>query len=172
LLVYWLPRLCSPMLACSAERRVLVCTIGTSPLSMWWWVVDACTLFTTPITVSARICQLWQVPPWSWILRTRRVQSKKSNLWVVWRGSQRVNYLFLCTVMYMFVKQWRNCGWRWDLINNTILSSFILCILQNLLYIIKILFFKHSLNQPRVCHTLLNSFWLLCDKELFWLPKN
>ena len=24
----------SPMLACSAERRVLVCTIGTSPLSM------------------------------------------------------------------------------------------------------------------------------------------
>jgi hypothetical protein len=50
------------MLACSAERRVLVCTIGTSPFSMWWWVVDACTLFTTPITVSARTCQQWQVP--------------------------------------------------------------------------------------------------------------
>ena len=52
----------STMLACSAERRVLVCTIGTSPFSMWWWVVDACTLFTTPITVSARTCQQWQVP--------------------------------------------------------------------------------------------------------------
>jgi hypothetical protein len=66
----------SPMLACFAEKARLVCTIGTSPLSMRWWVVDACTLFTTPITVSARTCQQWQVPPWPWILRTRQVESR------------------------------------------------------------------------------------------------
>ena len=81
LLVYPLAAtpLFSTMLACSAERRVLVCTIGTSPLSMRWWVVDACTLFTTPIIVSARTCQQWQVPPWSWILRTRRVDSSRAT---------------------------------------------------------------------------------------------
>ena len=90
----------STMLACSAVRRVLVCTIGTSPLSMRWWVVDACTLFTTPIIVSARTCQQWQVPPWPWILRTRRVESRKSNLRVVWRGSQRVNYMCMLCCMY------------------------------------------------------------------------
>jgi hypothetical protein len=42
-------------------------------------VVDACTLFTTPIVVSARTCQQWQVPLWSWILRTRRVVSRKAT---------------------------------------------------------------------------------------------
>ena len=107
-----------------------------------------CVHSASPITVSARTCQQWQVPLWSWILRTRLVDSRKSNLRVAWRGSQRVNYLYLCTVLYMFVKQWRNCGWRWDLINNTILLSFILCITPNLLYIIKIIF-KHRLNQPK-----------------------
>jgi hypothetical protein len=42
-------------------------------------VVDACTLFTTPIIVSARTCQQWQVPPWPWILRTRQVESRRAT---------------------------------------------------------------------------------------------
>jgi hypothetical protein len=74
------------------RRKALLgsCTIGTSPLSMRWWILVAC-MPTSPITVSARTCQQWQVPPWPWILRTRCVESRKSNLRVVWRGSQRVN---------------------------------------------------------------------------------
>jgi hypothetical protein len=89
-----------PHVSLFRRKARVVCTIGTSPLSMRWWVVDACTLFTTPIIVSARTCQQWQVPPWPWILRTRRVESRKSNLRVVWRGSQRVNYVCMLCCMY------------------------------------------------------------------------
>jgi hypothetical protein len=91
------------MLACSAERRVLVCTIGTSPLSMRWWVVDACTLFTTPIMVSARTCQQWQVPPWPWILRTRRVERRRVTyeLHGVAANGLTISVCMLCIIVCM-----------------------------------------------------------------------
>jgi hypothetical protein len=91
------------MLACSAARRVLVCTIGTSPFSMRWWVVDACTLFTTPIIVSARTCQQWQVPPWPWILRTRRVESRRATyeLHGVAANGLTISVCMLCIIVYM-----------------------------------------------------------------------
>ena len=62
------------------RRKALLgsCTIGTSPLSIRWWILVAC-MPTSPITVSARTCQQWQVPPWSWILRTRRVESRRAT---------------------------------------------------------------------------------------------
>ena len=64
-------------------------------------VMDSrCVHSASPITVSARTCQQLQVPPWSWILRTRRVESRKSNLRVAWRGSQRVNYMCMLCCMY------------------------------------------------------------------------
>ena len=55
---------------------------------------------------------------------TRRVGIVENNLRVVWRGSQQVTY-FVCIIMYMFmhVKKWWNCGWRWDKIK-TILHYF------------------------------------------------
>ncbi len=64
-----------------------------------------CAFPSSPITVSARTCQQWQVPHWSWILLTRRVDQQKNNLRVVWRGSQRVNYLcvYVCVYVYMYV---------------------------------------------------------------------
>jgi hypothetical protein len=31
---------------------------------------------SSPVTVSARTCQQWEVPPWSWILQTWRVESR------------------------------------------------------------------------------------------------
>ncbi len=38
-------------------------------------LVDA--VMDSSVTVSARTCQQWQVPPWSWILQTWRVESRK-----------------------------------------------------------------------------------------------
>jgi hypothetical protein len=90
------------MLACSAERRVLVCTIGTSPLSMRWWVVDACTLFTTPIIVSARTCQQWQVPPWPGILRTRRVDSRRATYGLYGVAANGLTMCMLCCNCCMY----------------------------------------------------------------------
>jgi hypothetical protein len=80
---------------------------------MWWWVVDACTLFTTPITVSARTCQQWQVPHWPWILRTRRVESSITTYGLY---DVAANGLTVCVcVIYMYVcKLVVECGWRWD----------------------------------------------------------
>jgi hypothetical protein len=54
----------SPLLGmCRAERRLLG---NAFPL------VDA--EMDSPVTVSARTCQQWQVPPWPWILQTWRVE--------------------------------------------------------------------------------------------------
>ena len=85
------------------------CTIGTSPLSMRWWILVAC-MPTSPNTVSARTCQQWQVPPWSWILKTRRVKMVECNLRVVWRGSQRVNYLQCMLCIYAMLCLYKSGG--------------------------------------------------------------
>ena len=57
----------------SPKGPVRQCTIGTSPLSIRWWILEAC-IPSSPVTVSARACQQWQVPPWSWILQTWHVE--------------------------------------------------------------------------------------------------
>jgi hypothetical protein len=67
-------------------------------------VMDSrCVHSASPITVSARTCQQWQVPLWSWILRTGLVDSKKSNLRVAWRGSQRVDYLCMYVMYNLYI---------------------------------------------------------------------
>jgi hypothetical protein len=103
----WLPRLCLPHVSLFRRKARLVCTIGTSPLSMWWWVVDACTLFTTPITVSARTCQQWQVP----LVDGRRATYELHGV-----AANGLTMCMLCCIcMYgCLCKMWRNCGWRWD----------------------------------------------------------
>ena len=103
----WLPRLCSPMLASQGPASVWSCGLyamrlnsctclftdspkgavrslhhsapqGLPPCSTR--VMDSrCVHSASPITVSARTCQQWQVPSWSWILRTRRVESRKAT---------------------------------------------------------------------------------------------
>jgi hypothetical protein len=79
----------------------------SSMLSMWWWVVDACTLFTTPITVSARTCQQWQVP----LVDGRRATYELHGV-----AANGLTMCMLCCIcMYgCLCKMWRNCGWRWD----------------------------------------------------------
>jgi hypothetical protein len=57
----------------SPKGPVRQCTIGTSPFSIRWWILEAC-IPSSPVTVSAQTCQQWQVPLWSWILQTWRVE--------------------------------------------------------------------------------------------------
>jgi hypothetical protein len=59
------------------------------------------TVMDSPVTVSARTCQQWQVPLTDPSDVARR--AVEYNLRVVWRGSQRVN---LSVCMYVIVK----CG--------------------------------------------------------------
>ena len=91
-----------PHVSLFRRKARVVCTIGTSPLSMRWWVVDACTLFTTPIIVSARTCQQWQVPPWSWILRTRRVESRRATYELHGVAANGLT-ISVCYVVYLYV---------------------------------------------------------------------
>ena len=105
LLVY--PLAATPLLPhVSLFRRKarLVCTIGTSPLSMRWWVVDACTLFTTPIIMSARTCQQWQVPLWSWILMTRRVDSRRATYGLYGVAANGLTMCMLCCMYNVYCK--------------------------------------------------------------------
>jgi hypothetical protein len=87
----------------SPKGPVRQCTIGTSPLSIRWWILEAC-IPSSPVTVSARTCQQWQVP--LLVMDPSDVARRivESNLRVVWRGSQRVN-LSVC-MYYVTVK----CG--------------------------------------------------------------
>ena len=97
------------------RRKALLgsCTIGTSPLSMRWWILVACTP-TSPITVSARTCQQWQVPLWSWILRTRRVDSRRATYELHGVAANGLTKCMLCMLCIYVFKKRRNCGWRRD----------------------------------------------------------
>ena len=99
-----------PQVSLFRRKARVVCTIGTSPLSTWWWVVDACTLFTTPITVSARTCQQWQVP---------LVDGRRAIYGLHGVAANGLTISVCCTCM--LCKMWRNCGWRWDKIKTILL---------------------------------------------------
>jgi hypothetical protein len=120
-----------------------------------------CVHSASPITVSARTCQQWQVPPWSWILRTRRVESRRATYEL---HGVAANGLTICVcvcvcvvyVMYIFVllvKQWRNCGWRWD---NKCNSKIIFCSVYYL--IIQLIYnFKHNHSKEKETISALDS---------------
>ncbi len=119
--IRWLPRLCSPMLACSAERRVLVCTIGTSPLSTRWWFQMRARYSLLPSSCQSGLVSNGKshLGHGSFGHGEQEVERATYEC-MAWQPTGKLfvfvycNVLYLCTVMYMFVKQWRNCGWRWD----------------------------------------------------------
>jgi hypothetical protein len=59
-----------------------------------------CAFPSSPITVSARTCQQWQVPPWSWILKTWRVDSSKTTYGLY---GVAANGLTICVCMLLYV---------------------------------------------------------------------
>ncbi len=96
----WLPRLCSPMLASSQllSPKGAVRVVHHRDFPLVDAVMDSSGVHAnfSHHRVSPDLSAMaGQVPPWPWILRTRRVDSRKSNLRVVWRGSQRVNYVYV-----------------------------------------------------------------------------
>ena len=99
----WLPRLCFPHVSLFRRKACLSVHHRDFPLVDAVVVVDACTLFTTPIIVSARTCQQWQVPLWSWILRTRRVVSRKATyeLHGVAANGQTIGVCMLCIIVML-----------------------------------------------------------------------
>jgi hypothetical protein len=94
----------------SPKGPVRQCTIGTSPLSIRWWILEAC-IPSSPVTVSARNLSAMASPTLVMDHSDMARRVVESNLRVVWRGSQQVNLVY---VYVNICKKWRNCGWRWD----------------------------------------------------------